>query len=194
MNKKAEAGLGTLILFIALILVAAVAAGVLIQTSGSLQSQALSTGSQAETQVSTKVDQYYVWAEDGRDGSIELVYMRTRLSSGSDPIAWNQTAIAFDTDANRVNLVYNRTANCSAAPTYAGFPRAGQFAVQNKIGANITGYLNNGDVAVVCFNMTTSLDTNRWMKTTMSPRGGQISAWSATTPEVITDLQLTLIG
>ena len=58
-KQKGISGIGTLIIFIALILVAAVAAIVLLQTSESLQSRAVATGKESEQQVSTKLQPNY---------------------------------------------------------------------------------------------------------------------------------------
>ena len=69
-NKKAEMGVGTLIVFIAMLLVAAIAAGVLIQTAGSLQEKSLSTGQQARAQISTNARVIEVSASDGRNGNV----------------------------------------------------------------------------------------------------------------------------
>ena len=85
-SKKAETAIGTLIIFIAMVIVAAIAAGVIIQTATSLQNKALITGEKAKQQVGTSLEPLLFYGEDGTDGKLEAFYMKVKLSPGSDSI------------------------------------------------------------------------------------------------------------
>ena len=105
-QKKAEMGVGTLIVFIAMLLVAAVAAGVLLQTAGSLQEKSLATGQQAKIQISTHARVIEVSASDGRNGNLTDFQEIVKLAPGSDPIKLSQIIFTFNTKDRTSTLKY----------------------------------------------------------------------------------------
>jgi flagellin FlaB len=97
-------GIGTLIVFIALVLVAAIAAGVLINTAGFLQSQAESTGQESTQQVSNNLQVKSVIGvtpdSSGAGAGVDEVKVRVALGPGADPIDLSQATFEFVGDAN----------------------------------------------------------------------------------------------
>jgi flagellin FlaB len=89
-EDRGQVGIGTLIVFIALVLVAAIAAGVLINTAGFLQTQAESTGQESTDQVSNGVEVLSATGEVGAASTntddIQVIELRVSLRPGSDPV------------------------------------------------------------------------------------------------------------
>ena len=95
-DDLASIGIGAMIVFIALILVAAVASAVIIQTGEKLQQNAQQTGSDTQEEIGGKISIITVWvgeqtncdgdADGAVDACITLVY---ELAAGSEPMDEN---------------------------------------------------------------------------------------------------------
>jgi len=192
-SKKAEAGIGTLILFIALILVAAVAAGVLIQTSSSLQSKALATGSKAKTQVSTQVQFNVVWGENGSTGQLDTIFAELKLAAGSDPIKLNDTLIEFilnDVSSNLANSGTVSACNYTVANALAANEWATEYLVEGN--SYRDDYLQLGDVVLICFQSPRAIDEDESFQILVIPKTGGLTQINGRTPEVMTNYKESL--
>jgi flagellin FlaB len=103
-EERGQVGIGTLIVFIALVLVAAIAAGVLINTAGFLQTQAQSTGEESTEQVSTNIVFLSTTGEvatntNGDPVGVSNMSTTVQLGPGSSAIDLNASTISIFTDA-----------------------------------------------------------------------------------------------
>ena len=85
-NDWGSIGIGAMIVFIALILVAAVASAVIIQTGEKLQQNAQQSGSDTQQEISGKISIITVWVGDTPTANNEEITMVFELAPGSEPI------------------------------------------------------------------------------------------------------------
>ena len=111
-DSDAQAGIGTLIIFIAMVLVAAVAAAVLIQTSGVLQQKSQETGSQAIEEVSSNIgiESIVGHRTDASTNDLEYVNITVKVMAGAGDIDISQLRISIQNKTGRTdNIQYNTT-------------------------------------------------------------------------------------
>ncbi|MFO7710520.1 MAG: archaellin/type IV pilin N-terminal domain-containing protein [Candidatus Woesearchaeota archaeon] len=187
-TNKGEMGIGTLIIFIALLLVAAVAAGVLIQTSGSLQEKALTTGDQAKSQIATNAKVVEVSATDGRQGGLRYFTQIVKLAPGSESIKLDQTIITFNTFDKTATLQYvNGTAENNCSTGYCTVNGTGNYTVEYlQTGSNhVPGNLQRGDVIKIYYEAPKNVTESEEVRINLIPKIGTSTLTKFVTPEVI---------
>lgn len=186
-SDKGLMGIGTLIIFIAVILVAAVAAIVLISTSGSLEQRALSTGKQTEEDVSTGVRVFSVIASDASDDrTVDHFEMLLRLQPGSEAIRFSNAIITIDTYNGSSELVFggvvsntsNTTGNTSTSGYTVQYLSTGT-AYQET-------YFNIGDVVKVSFDTGFAIGERETVRIQIIPEAGQLTHVEFVTPTAMT--------
>jgi flagellin FlaB len=176
-------GIGAMIVFIAMVLVAGIAASVLIQTSTKLETQAMATGQQTTDEVASGICVFDVlgYADVGSSADISKLAIGIRPRAGSDGIDLSVTYVEIS-DTNK-KVVLNYTTSFYAKPDgqddifgAAVFPddnfgygnpnntdasMFGILVVEDADGSitQATPVINRGDKVYLCINATGCYNT-----------------------------------
>jgi len=183
-RERAQVGIGTLIIFIAMILVAAIAAAVLINTAGSLQQKAQATGKEAISEVSSnlQVESIVGYRDDAKnDTSLETLYLKLTLAPGSEPVDLSQVVITVSDGETTEDLTWNSsTAGADSFTAEKIRDADGSFNV-----AGNSPVLTSGDLVEVEINATAvglDLETRTKVTVKLSPEAGAPVIVEFTTP------------
>lgn len=187
-------GIGTLIIFISLLLVAAIAAGVLIQTSGSLQEKALTTGDEARAQISTNAVVIEVAATDGQDKTVENFTSIMKLAPGSDAIKLEEALLTFNTFNSSVTLTYGGLQSDSNNFSTDAANENGTFTVDYlQKGSNwVEDNLQRGDVVKLFYAAPRPIEESEDISQVFIPKIGTPTSTQFITPEVISTYKVYL--
>lgn len=209
-KSKAQVGIGTLIVFIAMILVAAVAAGTVLRTSGILEFKARMAGETAAKEVSTNLKVVDVVGYASRDcGSstateITKLIITTALAPGSSSIRYDDIILGYQ--AGNVYLPVIRY-NSSIVGTECGYTtnnNRSDFGIVQLV--NVTGdqVLERGELVEIHFwveNGTTAansanlpLQPNQEFFITLMPLGSTPLEYGRVAPSGISTLYVKKWG
>jgi flagellin FlaB len=108
---RGQVGIGTLIVFIAMVLVAAIAAGVLVNTAGFLQATAEDAGQESVDKVTNRVEVLNTHGTVGSSDDIANMTLTIRLAAGSSAVDMNSTSIKYLSDDEVVTLTNSSSSN-----------------------------------------------------------------------------------
>jgi archaeal flagellin FlaB len=138
-NDFAAIGIGVLLVFIAMVLVAGIAASVLVQTSTTLEMQALKTGQQTTSEVASGI---YVEGIEGSNtsGSITLLAIEIKPRAGSPDIDLSQTVVEISDSETKYVLEYDSSTFTDSNATSGDIFTTGFYPTGSGSGSAITKF------------------------------------------------------
>ncbi|MFB6210690.1 MAG: archaellin/type IV pilin N-terminal domain-containing protein [Halobacteriales archaeon] len=108
-NERGQVGIGTLIVFIAMVLVAAIAAGVLINTAGFLQTKSAETGEKSSQQVTNRIQVVSVNGKvhPNNGDFVSDINITVKKGPGSDNINLGNMTVSYLGPDNSQTLTYS---------------------------------------------------------------------------------------
>ncbi|MFA4957005.1 MAG: archaellin/type IV pilin N-terminal domain-containing protein [Candidatus Methanoperedens sp.] len=142
-NERGDIGVGTLIIFIAMVLVAAVAATVLIYTTGSLQQKATKTSKEATQQISSNIIVEQVLGDRSTNisSNIGSILVRIKPDVGTTSIDLRQVIVTIMDSSQRYDLNYGNYTATAVRDEDLSF-------------TNTTPVLNSGDLIEIAVSQS----------------------------------------
>jgi len=182
-DKRAEMGVGTMIIFIAMVLVAAVAASVLISTANSVREQAQNTGEQAIQNVASGFITYDVVGDvSATYDRLDSVDIYVRLAAGSPSINMDNVVISV-TDGGATTVF----AKADAADNTTNYSASQQLIVSGvgAWGTSAVDMVGQGDLIKIHLDLTAfGIVNSQNVEIKIMPAYGQNSLVQFYTPEV----------
>jgi flagellin FlaB len=177
-TDRGQVGIGTLIVFIALVLVAAIAAGVLINTADLLQGQAQETGEESTDQVSNNLNVESVTGLNTGSGEIDTLEFVTTLGPGADAIDISQLELQVLTSTQTTTLTFGNGASSPATEVFTAEDLSGNAVsslssgervklvvdLNTDPGAQAVGTLSSGTTAQVTLTTADGTQTTEQIK------------------------------
>jgi flagellin FlaB len=205
-------GIGAMIVFISMVLVAGIAASVLIQTSGTLETQAMQSGQETIEEVATglSVEKISGYNASGV-GKIRYLAIEVRPRAGSKDVDLSETVLEMSDSTTKNLFTYNSSAFTDTGSINGDFFTSTYFPNQNATTFTIivledadsscsstNPVINGGDHVVLCVDVraafgSTGITTRVDVFGQVIPEEGSPGVISFTTPaaynERIIDLQ-----
>ncbi len=107
-RDRGQVGIGTLIVFISMVLVAAIAAGVLINTTGFLQSQSEQTGQESTSQAADRI-QVVTAVGSVSNKEVTRINMTVKKAPGAEDVALGNMTVEYVDEDQIVTLAHPDT-------------------------------------------------------------------------------------
>jgi len=167
-------GIGAMIVFIAMVLVAGIAASVLIQTSTRLESQAMRTGQETTEEISTGIAVFDIKGYAPASGNIDNMTITVRPRAGSADIDLAEVFLELSNTDYKVIMNYDTAGSNNWNDSTTGvddvfgvdcFPAAanrfGIMVLEDADGSctETNPVINRGDKVLLCVDTTQSFST-----------------------------------
>ena len=185
-KKRAMMGVGVLLIFIATILVSAIAAGVLIRTSGAIGQKSIEVEKVSRERLTTGYDVVkIVGYANVTPGTIQEFEVLVRLKAGSSPVDFGETYITFVANDLNARLQLSNTSAGGVNCSFGNLTPETEFCYEPLFG-NTNTKLEEEELVYLRFkvNDTNAVEPNDDAEIQLIPKVGELTLLSLRIPSI----------